>query len=916
MNWKSKFVLSLIALLCLTGLLLKNSGGELNVFALDGAAQGNKIHPVILIHGLGSRAEMWNETGTISHTLEADGYDMHYVRALAYPLGRGREDGYGDIRDIAEELAQEVDRLSKDTQGAQVDIIAHSLGGLITREYLKENFSDHNIGKFIDIGTPHRGTALMAAYNESMDGLADSLTDEPVENWLVRELIDMAVHQAIKRWGFNKVPDPTTPACQQLDPNSNFLKELNQSGQSPQDVDYSMIYGDVALRYRWYFFGFYVESDEAANLGDLLVARDNASTIPGLGSREGPNPTNYHTYGFPASLVLPVYLDPLSPALSVPDLGSKLDQVLDVWHSGLTHNAEVNQLILSILNEDYIEPSPEEPQPSQGDATTSATVLILDVSDSMNETWQGGLKIQSAKQAAQSVLNMIEQESQIGESQHQVAIVSFASSAYLDLGLTSNYESARSTVHGLATRDRTNIGAGMQRASQALDAAPPDAKKIVILLSDGQTNEGLSPQGILDGPVQQVTDAGACIYTVGFGDPGDLDEVLLRQIAERSDCGEYTYASAPSDLERVYVRLRHQSLGEIIGQFEGQISQDETAEVGQIEVPASQEALYVTLNWEGSTLDLVLIDPLGHQVDENTPGVSLSRHERLVYFIKPDPRPGIWRLRAIGLDVPEGTLDYEAIASVRQRVAPPSPSSNSAWIIALLLLVALGGGGAIFVYMARPSEPTQALAGLQVIQDQAAPLYIQLRRGQLTIGRASNCDVRLSDPRVSSHHAILQQTPSGYVLTDQGSTNGTYVEGRQIQQTVLRGGERLRLGHTEMVFTVVGKTAQAPQFGALAATLAVMIGQQEYGRYTVPAGAILGGHAASPVPLNADAQVSRQHARLDYQAGQWLITDLNSTNGTYVNGQIVRERVLRAGDEIQLGNTVLRFCGESSQKIA
>jgi adenylate cyclase len=61
------------------------------------------------------------------------------------------------------------------------------------------------------------------------------------------------------------------------------------------------------------------------------------------------------------------------------------------------------------------------------------------------------------------------------------------------------------------------------------------------------------------------------------------------------------------------------------------------------------------------------------------------------------------------------------------------------------------------------------------------------------------------------------------------------------------------------------------------------------------------------VDLSADALVSQQHARLDYQAGQWVITDLDSRNGTFVNGQRVQSQVLRNGDEVQLGNTRMRF---------
>jgi len=80
-------------------------------------------------------------------------------------------------------------------------------------------------------------------------------------------------------------------------------------------------------------------------------------------------------------------------------------------------------------------------------------------------------------------------------------------------------------------------------------------------------------------------------------------------------------------------------------------------------------------------------------------------------------------------------------------------------------------------------------------------------------------------------------------------------------------------------------------------------------RYSVPDGVVLGGQSASPIPFGADVHVSHRHARLDDQGGQWVITDLGSTNGTYVNEQRVSRQVLQAGDEIRLGGTSLRFLG-------
>lgn len=65
-----------------------------------------------------------------------------------------------------------------------------------------------------------------------------------------------------------------------------------------------------------------------------------------------------------------------------------------------------------------------------------------------------------------------------------------------------------------------------------------------------------------------------------------------------------------------------------------------------------------------------------------------------------------------------------------------------------------------------------------------------------------------------------------------------------------------------------------------------------------------GRDVANEVFIN-DAEVSRRHARLTVQASGYILEDLGSTNGTFVNGQrLTGPRVLRLGDMIMLGENV------------
>jgi hypothetical protein len=57
----------------------------------------------------------------------------------------------------------------------------------------------------------------------------------------------------------------------------------------------------------------------------------------------------------------------------------------------------------------------------------------------------------------------------------------------------------------------------------------------------------------------------------------------------------------------------------------------------------------------------------------------------------------------------------------------------------------------------------------------------------------------------------------------------------------------------------------------------------------------------------ADSNVSRRHAELRRKGDGVFVTDLGSTNGTKVNGAVVREQLLASGDEISVGSTKLIF---------
>lgn len=105
----------------------------------------------------------------------------------------------------------------------------------------------------------------------------------------------------------------------------------------------------------------------------------------------------------------------------------------------------------------------------------------------------------------------------------------------------------------------------------------------------------------------------------------------------------------------------------------------------------------------------------------------------------------------------------------------------------------------------RLAEPLEERARTRA---QTALLLLEGRRlvvgpAGVTLGRSRQCDIVLSDPNVSRRHAEVRPRGGSWVLSDLGSTNGSRINGRTIEQTeVLKAGDEIELGSTALQFAL------------------------------------------------------------------------------------------------------------------
>ena len=98
-------------------------------------------------------------------------------------------------------------------------------------------------------------------------------------------------------------------------------------------------------------------------------------------------------------------------------------------------------------------------------------------------------------------------------------------------------------------------------------------------------------------------------------------------------------------------------------------------------------------------------------------------------------------------------------------------------------------------------------------------------------------------------------------------------------------------------------------------TLHVLQGPDKGRIYETPNEPVIIGRTSDQIQLS-DHSASRRHVEIKPSNGTWILTDLNSSNGTYVNGQrVVRPTELKHGDQIKVGSTLLVFTGQEHAEL-
>lgn len=190
------------------------------------------------------------------------------------------------------------------------------------------------------------------------------------------------------------------------------------------------------------------------------------------------------------------------------------------------------------------------------------------------------------------------------------------------------------------------------------------------------------------------------------------------------------------------------------------------------------------------------------------------------------------------------------------------------------------------------------MSKLTVVSGELSGKVLELGEKEVVVvGRDPGCDFVLDHPDTSRKHAEIRNTPQGFLVKDLGSTNGTKVNGQAITEQLLKNND-------EVVFGAVKFKAELPTDGStrvrstkvrsVAPTLTGSDGKV----HTLGKDVTIVGRESGCDLVIASENVSARHAELRQTPQGLMVKDLGSTNGTFVNGQKITEKLLSDGDEV------------------
>ncbi len=190
-----------------------------------------------------------------------------------------------------------------------------------------------------------------------------------------------------------------------------------------------------------------------------------------------------------------------------------------------------------------------------------------------------------------------------------------------------------------------------------------------------------------------------------------------------------------------------------------------------------------------------------------------------------------------------------------------------------------------------------------------------LSKGELLIGRDSDNDVVLASPAVSRRHARIYMWDSQVFIEDLGSSNGIYVQSKRINEAALvKPGEPIHIGEftLNVIYSDEEETEEKPPRFYLKGRM------PPFKNEVIPLeeDEIFVGRVDENHLVITHNSISRRHSVIKIDTSQEIvkISDLESSNGTFVDGKRIKDAILQNGNIVRFGDVEFEFIDTQAPK--
>jgi Ca-activated chloride channel homolog len=498
-----------------------------------------------------------------------------------------------------------------------------------------------------------------------------------------------------------------------------------------------------------------------------------------------------------------------------------------------------------------------------------ATALVMDVSGSMGDNG----KIDSARTAATAFLDTL-------GPRDSAAVISFSNEVKVVQGYTSDRAALKSAIASLQPGGDTSLYDAINQTAQ-LQGALPQRRKVLLVLSDGADTRSKTP---VDATIAATQQAGVVVFAIGLGE--DVNRDILDQLAGLT--GQAIYVSDPAQLRETFLAVGDRLRRQYVLEYTSKARPDDKQHAISVKAVYRGQDAEIKGNFTAPKVPL-LLDVRGLTNAGRVSGVQRidvavgSGEARQVELFVDDQSRGL-------STAPPFTFQWDTVAE--------KPGIHK------VILRGTDAGGVVtdkeFVLEVVGAAPTPAVSvTIAAAQPAATPVAAR------TVRTVWEDNIGLA---VAGLAALVLVLGTGAVfLIARTATPKRRVAAPVVHEPndktefIVKGG--VPLSDVTMLGT------RRPVVAAPKAKLVTGPGQDV--PVAVKGDTMIGRDASGAVVLD-DPQASRRHARIFYQDDAYWIEDLNSTNGTRVNGETITKQQLQANDQISVGDAVLTFVFEST----